>query len=160
MACEGLNMTKAWYEESDDSAWWQATKKNTHKVCPSWFQSTIEYNENPVKEAILIFGAKEVASRLFGINTSLSAIAGAGSLTEIGIASGLASHAYCFGAMGASMLDAWYQVNHEGRHALSDKWDFDTQAVQNLMIGIDRKWKKDLYSVELFLNSAGEWWKS
>jgi hypothetical protein len=62
--------------------------------------------------------------------------------------------------MGASMLDAWYQVNHEGRHALSDKWDFDTQAVQNLMIGIDRKWKKDLYSVELFLNSAGEWWKS
>ena len=66
--------------------------------------------------------------------------------------------AYCGSAYAAGGLDAWYQVHHDGRHVLYDKWDYDVQAVNNFLVAGYNKFQQDSHQIELLLESAREWW--
>ena len=148
-------MAKEWYEEDDnESVWWKATRKNTHKICPDYFLGGTGFGAN-------VGTGAEISSFLknLGLKTEIASLVGATTGFEKAKLAAAMGFTFCAGAYLGGGLDAWYQVNHDGRHALSDKWNFDTQAVQNLLVGIDRKWKKDLHNVEFFLKSASEWWK-
>ena len=70
------------------------------------------------------------------------------------------AHAGCAAAYLGGGLDAWYQVNHNGNHALLDKWDFDVQALTNLFAGGYNKFEKDSQQVQLLLFHVSEWWRS
>ena len=150
-------MPKAWYEEDDnESVWWKATKKNAHQVCPKWFEEQIGFSPYFLQEGKAIAGLFAIAGggKVFNRYTPGSEI-----LAKTFSSVEFLAHAGCAASYLGGGLDAWYQVHHDGRHALLDKWDFDVQSLTSLFINGYKKFEKDAQGVQFLLANMSEWWR-
>lgn len=154
-------MPKEWYEEDDNEpVWWKATKKNAHQACPVLFQDVSGFNENNWYIESFEYASLTSFAWKTGFKKSVSSFMFSASTAQwTGEASWLA-HSYCIGALIGGYIDAQYQIKHNGRHMLSDKWDFDTQIMTNFLIKGYFKYQNDSQKVEFFLNNLNKWWKS
>ena len=122
-------MAKEWYEEDDnESVWWKAAKKNAHQACPVLFQQPIRFSENlAFVEAPFYLSTAFYAHKSIGMGAKVLSIVDKGTKLQRGVTTTLAAHSYCAGAFVGGMLDATWQINHEGMHFLTSTGE---QAVE------------------------------
>jgi hypothetical protein len=154
-------MAKEWYEEDDnESVWWKASKKNAHAACNVKFQDYTGFSENNWWVEGFAYGTILNYMRKAGFKKTVGNFALSASKKQWATSLSWVAHSYCIGALVGGMIDAKYQVHHDGRHMLSDKWDFDVQAVTNLLMTGYGKYKNDSHQVELLLRHVDEWWRA
>ena len=116
------------HEESPFGIWWMGVRKNAKRTCPDWVASSMGFG------AVGSFSTVSQAGETLGFGTSMSIIRGAGTKSEVGLAAITTGLVWCGGSYFGAIIDASYQMGHNGNHLGTDlaDWFFDKKnAIEN-----------------------------
>jgi hypothetical protein len=143
------------HKEDTFGIWWMTTQRNGRRACPDLLWG-VTFSGGMIGT----YSAIKTLHKTIGFNMDISYLAKAGLSAEKELAATMLGVTYCGSAYVAGGLDALYQVHHDGRHVLSDKWDYDVQSVTNFFVSGYNKFQHDSHKIQFLLESASEWWRT